>query len=388
MNDKWQAFVNKDIRIIPEVKGTLSEYTFAVKDVFDIKGNTASAGNPYWRDTHLPAGKTADSITSMTDNGAALVGATLTDELMYSLSGKNHYFGTPINPAAPNRIPGGSSSGSAVAVASGLADFSLGTDTGGSIRIPSSFCGIYGFRPSHDYISMDGVIPLAKSFDTVGVMARSMPVLAKVAALLLHKSPPSSSAFKKVIFPTDVWDLAETPVRQAKKDIELPKLEMREEILAENRLEEWKETFRVIQGYEIWENHGEWIENAKPIFGPGIHDRFLWTKTITEKQIAAARKKRDEILLKMQAELDEETLIVMPTAPSIAPLISDSSDQLQEHREKLLMMTCIAGLNKLPQVTVPWIQYNQAPVGLSFLAANGQDRKLIEFVSQFSGQKF
>lgn len=168
--------------------GPLSGLSFAVKDVFDIKGNTSGAGNPDWLRTHPPAESTAPALLALLQRGAALEGTTQTDELMYSLNGENAHYGTPINPVAPDRIPGGSSSGSAVAAAAGLVDFAIGTDTGGSIRIPSSYCGLYGFRPTHGAVSTEGLIPLAHSFDTVGWMSRDVNILLKTGCVLLKKT--------------------------------------------------------------------------------------------------------------------------------------------------------------------------------------------------------
>src|SRR4029077_4269094 len=123
--------------------------------------------------------------------GAHCVGKTVTDELAFSLIGENHFYGTPLNPAAPGRVPGGSSSGSASAVACGLADFALGTDTGGSVRVPASNCGLFGLRPSPGMISVAGVMPFAPTFDTVVVLTRDADVLARVAGTLLGIEIPA-----------------------------------------------------------------------------------------------------------------------------------------------------------------------------------------------------
>ena len=140
-------------------------------------------------DAHTRCGKkTARAITCLVEAGASLEGKVHTDELAYSLNGENHFYGTPLNPRAPDRVPGGSSSGSASAVASGACDFALGTDTGGSVRVPASYCGLFGIRPSHGRIPLDGCMPLAPSFDTVGWFARDARLLERVGAVLLSIS--------------------------------------------------------------------------------------------------------------------------------------------------------------------------------------------------------
>ncbi|WP_163538464.1 amidase [Gracilibacillus sp. YIM 98692] len=382
MEDQWRAFIDQDCIIPKKYQGLLNSYTFAVKDVFDIKGSIASAGNPYWRRTHLPARSNASVIEKLLNNGAELVGKTHTDELMYSLNGENHFFGTPVNPKQPKRIPGGSSSGSAVAVAAGLVDFALGTDTGGSVRIPSSYCGIYGYRPSHNAISMKGVIPLAQSFDTVGVMTKDVNVLANVVKTLVRQINQPRESFSTIIYPEDVWELIDSNIKSEMEESFVTN-ERRKMSLAKGELKSWMEAFRIIQGYEIWGNHGDWIEKVNPVFGPGIMERFMWTKTITRQQLQWAKQKREDIQSATQELLREDTIMVMPTSPNIAPLLGTSGEELQVHRNKLLMMTSIAGLNGLPQVTIPSIEVDGAPVGLSFIAGPNQDGKLIDYVKDF-----
>ena len=152
----------------------LSGLAFAAKDLFDIAGHVTGAGNPDWLALHSPASRTAPVVQALVDAGADMVGKTHTDELSRGILGENAHYGTPTNPNAPGRVPGGSSSGSAAAVAGGLVEFAIGTDTGGSVRIPASFCGIFGIRPSHGRLSLAGVVGQAPSFDTVGWFAREV----------------------------------------------------------------------------------------------------------------------------------------------------------------------------------------------------------------------
>ena len=160
--------------------GPLAGLSFAVKDLIDIEGSPTACGNPdRLRDDGL-APSTAPAVLTLLGAGATCVGKTHTDEVACGMFGTNPHFGTPINPKAPDRVPGGSSSGSASAVAAGLCDFALGTDTGGSVRVPASFCGIFGIRTTHGRISTAGVMAMAPSFDTVGWLAASAETLARV----------------------------------------------------------------------------------------------------------------------------------------------------------------------------------------------------------------
>lgn len=380
------AYMDGNISLEPIQKGSLDGLTFAVKDVFAIKDYVSSAGNPDWLHSHKPANETAPVIISLLNNGATLKGTTITDELMYSLNGENYHYGTPINPRDPSRIPGGSSCGSAVTVGAKLTDFSLGTDTGGSVRIPSSYCGIYGIRPSHGVVNIDGVIPLAKSFDTVGWMAQTAEMLMKVGDVLLP--PQENGSFSRFIMGKDAWALADEEVKKAL----LPLLEKLEKsvpsysatIIAEEGLQKWAEVFRMLQGREIWQEHGAWIQRVNPTFGPGIAERFQWASTLKEEDVVQYQQKRRIIQQRMEKLLEDDGILIIPTAPGIAPLINLPTRELEVRRNQTFQLCCIAGLTGFPQVNLPLIILNGIPVGLSFIAGRNQDRKLLRLVSEWT----
>ncbi|CAM5707503.1 putative amidase [Streptomyces afghaniensis 772] [Streptomyces afghaniensis] len=383
------AYIDKNISLKPMKRGNLDGLTFAVKDVFAIKDYLSSAGNPDWLSSHPPAKETAPVITSLLNNGARLQGITITDELMYSLNGENFHYGTPVNPKAPNRIPGGSSSGSAVTVAAKRTDFSLGTDTGGSIRIPSSYCGIYGIRPSHGAVNIEGVIPLAKSFDTVGWMANDAEILNEVGKVLLPAQRDGS--FTRFIMGSDAWALADQEVHKAFAPL-LEKLKQSvpnytTTVIAEEGLQEWSEVFRMLQGKEIWQEHGEWIQKVKPKFGPGIAERFKWASTIKDEDLAPYHQLRRKIQQRMEELLKDDAVLIIPTAPGIAPLLNLPVYELEERRKQTFQLCCIAGLTGFPQVNIPLTTSNGVPVGLSLIASRNQDRKLLRLVAEW-GKKW
>jgi amidase len=389
MIDKWNAFVDKNIVLEPNELGRLNKLSFTVKDVFAIQGYTNTAGNPDWYRTHGPADHHAPVITALLKQGAKLQGTVHTDELMYSLNGENFHYGTPVNPKDPERIPGGSSSGSAVAVSAGLVDFALGTDTGGSVRIPSSYCGIYGFRPTHGVVSIEGVIPLAKSFDTVGWMTRDPKRLMEIGDLLINGQGTNDS-FRHIYLGEDAWALVDQNYKEELLAF-LPKLERKANRcewcqVAEEGLAEWANTFRTIQGLEIWNEHAEWIQNENPTFGPGIAERFQWTSTLKKSESAAHFQLREKISRSMSNLLGEEGLLVIPTAPGPAPLRNLHGEQAEQYRAKVMQLTCIAGLAGLPQVTVP-VEVNGLPIGLSFITNRNNDRKLLHWVNDFLEQR-
>lgn len=394
MTDQWNAFMDQEVKLSPTGEGLLDGRVFAVKDVFSIKSYTCSAGNPDWLRTHEPADETAESIQKLLAKGAALTGTLHTDELMYSLNGENAHYGTPINPKAPERIPGGSSSGSASAAAAGLVDFSIGTDTGGSVRIPSSYCGLYGIRPTHGAVNISGVIPLAKSFDTVGWMAQDMKLLAQVGDVLLPASS-NSEPFKRLLIEEAAWALPDRETAAALQPF-LSAAEKRTEraefvCVAEEGLAAWTEVFRTIQALEIWEEHGSWITKEQPAFGPGIAERFQMAGTLKKAECQSQFDRWKEIQQCMDALLEDDALLIIPTAPGPAPLLNLHGKAAEQYRAKTMQLTCIAGLAGLPQITLPLAQVNGLPVGLSVIAGRNQDRRLIEwalsFAKSYSGEE-
>jgi amidase len=382
-------YIDQSVRLEPTGSGILDGLVFAVKDVFAITGHAASAGNPDWLDTHKAPEATAPAIEKLLGNGAAMEGVTITDELMYSINGENAHYGTPLNPAAPGRIPGGSSSGSASAVASCLADFALGTDTGGSVRVPSALCGLYGIRPTHGMVDTTGLIPLAPSFDTIGWIARDAATLQKVGeALFGPRSLSSDKPFQSMLLGVDLWELCEPETQRVLTDfLESwpPSFRLankkRKIIVAEEGLPAWMDTFRHIQAIEAWEQHGDWISAAKPSFGPAIAERFQWASTLSRTECDGFFAKRQAIAERMKELLADDAILVVPTVPGAAPLCGLGGEAVEQNRARTLQLSCPAGLAGLPQVTVPVAGPGGLPVGLSFIAGRGQDRRLLNWLS-------
>src|SRR5580765_6440612 len=184
--DRYNALVSS-LDIEGAQVGPLAGTTFVAKDVLDVIGTRTGAGNPALRAAAAPATRSAEAVRRLLAAGSRLVGKARTDELAFSMAGRNELDGTPMNPAAPGRLTAGSSSGPAAAVAGHLADIGLGTDTGGSIRVPAAHCGLVGLRPTHGRVSSEGVFPLAPSFDTVGWLTRSADLAELVGSVLLDE---------------------------------------------------------------------------------------------------------------------------------------------------------------------------------------------------------
>lgn len=391
MKDQWGAFCSSDIRADATAEGALSGLSFAVKDVFDIRGHAAGAGNPDWKRTHNVAKRHAVAVEQLLSSGARLAGLTHTDELMFSLNGENWHYGTPVNPKAKQRIPGGSSSGSAVAVAAGLVDFALGTDTGGSVRIPASYCGIYGFRPTCGAVPMQGVIPLAPSFDTVGWFANDNRILLEVGKVLLpresvRREPP---AFKRIWIGEDGFALLESGIREevmptVQRLVSAASLPSASVLIAEEGLEEWMRVFRILQGAEIWNTHGAWIRSANPRFGPDIAERFRWSSSLEGRDTRPEEQAREAIRSRLLGLLGDDGLLILPTAGEGAPPRNTKGRALEKRRKRSLMLCCISGLAGLPQVTLPWASAGGLPLGVSLIAAPRQDLRLLHFARQLA----
>lgn len=364
----------------PTGDGPLSGRIFAVKDFFDVAGVPTAAGSPDWLATHDIPSRSASVVDKLLAAGGHLVGKTHTDELAWSLNGENHHYGTPINPAAPGRIPGGSSSGSAAAVAGGLVDFAVGSDTGGSVRLPASYCGIIGLRPTHGRIAIDGAVPLAPSYDSVGWFARDPVLFAQVGAVLFG-GLAEVGAPGRVLLARDLFEAAGPEVTAALAPAlarVTERLGATEEVdVAKGALPAWRNAFRLIQSDEAWAAHGAWVQKVKPNFGPGVRERFAAASTLDAGEVAAARVVRDEVRARMDALLGTDTLIILPTAPGIAPLRNTPGDALESFRARALELLCPAGHAGVPQISLPLGTLDGCPVGLSLMAPRGKDEYLL-----------
>jgi amidase len=377
------AFVpGPPVTLQPTACGPLSGLTFAVKDLIDVAGHVTGGGNPDWLRTHAPAPRSAPAVDQLLAAGATLRGKTVTDELAFSLEGVNAHYGTPRNPVCPDRIPGGSSSGSASAVAAGLVDFALGTDTGGSVRVPAGFCGLFGFRPTHNAIPLSGVIPFAPSYDTIGWFARDMTTLASVGDVLLPKAAPSP--IRRLVLVRDAFELADASATVALRDA-CATLGVSDEVkLFDGRADHWRECYRVLQGTEIWRELGPWTAATKPRFGNNIAPRFADAASISEADVAHWTPVRAAFASRVRAMLAHGVGLAIPTAPSIALRKGASEEDIGAFYQRALALTSIAGHAGLPQITLPVGRVDGCPVGLSIVAQADCDRALLEAASAWA----
>ncbi len=361
--------------------GALAGLTFAVKDLFDIAGVPTGAGSPEWLATHAVPECTAPAVQRILDAGARLLGKTHTDELAWSLNGQNAHYGTPVNPAAPGRIPGGSSSGSASAVAGGLVDFSIGSDTGGSVRLPASYCGLYGMRPTHGRIPIEGVVPLAPSYDTVGWFARDPVLFARAGSVLLGQTAALPRP-RRVLIAEDLFAAAGTSVTNALRepmDRLILLIGSAENVTVAGRdLPAWRNAFRLIQSKEAWAAHGAWITEVKAALGPGVRERFAAAATLDAGEVREAEALREHIRAHMDALLGSDAILALPTVPGIAPLLTTPDSELEMFRARALEGLCPAGHAGLPQISLPLATLDHCPLGLSLIAPRNADEVLLD----------
>ena len=385
VRDPYNAFCRHTrVALDGATGGPLRGLTLAVKDVFDIAGHRTGNGNPVWLETHAPAARTASAVERLLAAGASMVGKTHTDEMAYSLNGENVHYGTPTNPKAPGRIPGGSSSGSAAAVAGGLVDFALGTDCGGSVRLPASYCGIYGIRTTHGLVPADGIVDLAASFDTVGWFARDPVTMRRVGEVLLPPAP----AFvpKRLLIAEDAFAFAGPEITAALAAavdcLKAGFADHRRVRVYTGDPAAWSGIFRILQGNEIRRRHGAWIDAHSPSFGPGIAERFRWTRTIDPAEVERMRPQREDVAQHMDLLLGDDALLCLPTAPGIAPKLATPAAELDVFRARAFALLSIAGLARLPQISLPLATMAGCPLGLSLIARRGRDRGLLNWVAE------
>ncbi len=389
-------FIKKN-KITPSCHGQLNELSFAIKDNIDVANEITGYGSPGWINTHPKPVVNAICLEQLLNAGGTCHGKTKSDELAYSLIGVNSFYGTPLNPKAPDRVPGGSSSGSASAVAGELVDFAIGTDTGGSIRIPAGNCGVWGYRPSHGAISVSGVLALAPSFDTVGIIAQTGKILKKVMGVLLAENDSESNTDSSVCFVEDIFQMSDrqildkiTPslnkISRFHKVQTLKLAEMTDPHVNCNWL---FEQLGFLLSTEIWNTFGAWIKNETPKLSPGVeYNLHNYAESANRKDIQSSLYSKKSFQNKMNNFLCEGRILCFPTTVDLAPRLDDITPDFLagDYIPRAMGVNAISSLSCAPQITIPVAKVSGVPVGLSFIAGFGQDMRLIRFCNQLNNQ--
>jgi amidase len=387
--DPARAFVPYPAVEVPHASsGPLAGLTFAVKDLFDLAGYPTGGGSPHVLALSGIKTRTAPTVQRFLDAGARFVGKTHTDELAFSMNGKNAHFGTPVNGAAPDRIPGGSSSGSASAVSNGLCDFALGTDTGGSVRAPANHCGLFGIRPTHGRVSLEGCLDLAPTFDTCGYFTRDGDLFVRVGEVLLGVDPAPLPTSPRLLLAADAFAMLDADVRGAlapvvkQAEAELGTATLVEVAHEGFELLYW--AFRYIQGRQAWQADGGLIERFQPPLGPGVAERFAFSRNVSDAQVAEGETTRSRFRQRLGDLLRSDGVLLLPTMPDVAPLVSESEAALDGYRNRALNLLSLSGLAGFPQISIPAARRLDAPLGLSILGPAGSDLSLARLAAKLA----
>ncbi|CAM2144120.1 Amidase [Pararobbsia alpina] len=427
------------VRVDATGRGPLDGLRFAVKDLIDVAGVRTGGGNPDWLATHGPAHEHASVVARLLAAGASVEGKTITDELAYSLEGENAHYGTPLNARWPHALPGGSSSGSASAVAAGVVDFALGTDTGGSVRVPAAFCGLWGIRPTHGVVPTDGVIDFAPGFDTVGWFARSADMLERVGIALLSPArlsgtgrhadangitaavetagalPDDTAGLARFSRPRERWvDLQVAhavtgatvepraiakrfvrfneafAIRAANEPDDAQALldaaglmgALEGVSIFDGKPAQWLHVYQQLQDADIRRALGSWIASHRPRFGATIAPRFARMTTLDDAEVERCAVQRAEWRARLDALLAGHFL-VLPTTPVALLDKGATAGDISRFYTEALTINSVAAFGGYPQVTIPFRDDKDRPLALSIIGARGDDLALLKFVRRF-----
>ena len=387
VHDTARAFMPYPWVDVPRAStGPLSGLTFAVKDLFDVAGYPTSGGQPFVLAQSGIKTRHAVTVERLLQAGATFVGKTITDELAFSMNGQNAHFGSPVNGAAPDRISGGSSSGSAAAVSNGLCDFALGTDTGGSVRAPANHCGLIGLRPTHGRVSLSGALDMAPSLDTCGWFTRDIHTFGRVAEVLLGHDPYPLPERVRLLRSPQLDALAQPEALHA-----LLGAMQRVEAVTQSAtslapdlldIESMFWSVRHIQGHETWGINRALITRFAPPLGPGVAQRFEWSRQVTDAQMEQAREQRARLQATWKQVIGLDGVLMLPTMPDIAPLNTLSESEMDDFRNRSVRLLCLSGLTGCPQISLPMASRQGAPLGLSLMSPPGSDLSLVRLAQR------
>jgi len=384
--------------INPIGSGPLEGFTFAVKDNIDIAEWKTSYGSKPWFDAHPAAINHAICVEQLLNAGARCIGKTVSDEFTYSLDGEGYFYGTPINPKAPERIPGGSSSGSASAVACGLVDFSIGTDCAGSIRVPASLCGVFGMRPTIHRISESGVLPFAPSCSTVGLFANKISVLEKAMLVLLQNDKLENKNIQNIYLLEDAFSISDPKIKtvlqecildwESNKKVRISSITLSEMVGQKIDLFSCNEQcFRILQNAEIWNAIGSWIENTCPEIGPRLRFGLENLRKQDRALLNQVLHLREKIFRQVNHYLKPGDLVCFPTVPVITPMKGelDMPENAMNFYNRTMAITSFAGTARLPEISIPIAKQGEVPIGISLAAAHREDAFLLSAARRLVG---
>ncbi len=369
----------------------LQGLTFAVKNNIAVAGCSNGCGNPSWARSAPLEVAHAPVVERLLAAGASCLGTTWMDEFAFGLAGENPWGGSPPNPRVAGAIVGGSSSGSAAAVAAGLVPAALGTDTGGSVRVPASWCGLWGWRPTHGLVPTSGVVPLAASLCVVGLLSSTAGDLGQMAGVMAGGLPPARSVKRLLVIP-ELWKLLDPEVASA-LEAEMGRLpdqlglELQTLPLAALGIESTDEllsVFCALQWSEI-EIALAALPQDLPV-GPTLAANLRLVAERDRSQLPWAQRQR-QTLRRNLAELLRDSWLLQPVTPGIAPQKGSLALDRQRCRviPRCLTLNAVAGLAGFPEVVLPLVEINGAPLGIGLVAGRAQDAALLQAAVALDG---
>ncbi|HEU4660455.1 MAG TPA: amidase [Pseudolabrys sp.] len=372
--------------------GPLDGAIVSIKDLFDVAGEVTRAGSKVLAEEGKPAVSDAPVVRRLRKAGAVIVAKTNMSEFAFTGVGANPHFGTPGNPADRARVPGGSSSGAAVAAADGMCDIAIGSDTGGSCRIPAALCGIVGWKPSRQRVPTEGAFPLSYSFDSIGSLARSVAACAAADAVMAGEEPrtlePAPLAGLRLgipqgmpldaldetvgkAFPEAIDRLNKAGVRLTGE--KLPLIDEMTKLL--NRT-----SIVVAEAYCI---HRELLARRGDSVDPIVRARIERGRDISAAYFIAAVRERDALIREMDARLVDVDALVLPATTIVAPRMDEvaESQGFMDRNAKLLRNTTIGNFFDLCGISLPLPRAGGLPTGLMLMARNGHDRRLLRMAA-------
>ncbi|MGA2567091.1 MAG: amidase [Pseudolabrys sp.] len=372
--------------------GPLDGAIVTIKDLFDVAGEVTRAGSKVLADEGKPAEADAPVVRRLRAAGAVIVAKTNMTEFAFSGVGINPHYGTPGNPADRKRIPGGSTSGGAVAVADGMCEIAIGSDTGGSTRIPGALCGVVGFKPSRQRISTAGAFPLSQSIDSIGPIARSVVDCAKADAVMAgdHFKPLDPAALVNlrvgIAQGTPLENLDETVAKRFPQAIDA--LERAGCRLSNEKLALLDGMVRVnsrggVQPAEAFTVHRDRLDRRGDAIDPNVRARLERARSISAADYIAMVNERAALIAEMDARLADIDVLALPTTPIVAPTIEEMTppDVFARKNAMLLRNTSIWNFFDCCAISLPLPRNGGLPVGLMLVARNGHDRRLFRIAA-------
>ncbi|MFC4605695.1 amidase family protein [Rhodococcus kronopolitis] len=371
--------------------GALDGKSVAVTDLFAVAGQQVGAGNPRWLAQAPVESRTAPAVAALLAAGATVTGLAQTDDLGYGHSGANDLTGTPPNVAAPERLPGGSTSGAGSAAADGAVSLGLGPDTDGSVRIPAAYQGLYGCSATRGAVSTDGMVGLSTTLDTVGWLGADLDVLAEAVAASVPATP--ARPLTAAVTSRGLVAVADAPVQAATnaalaawRTADLPRLA--DENFDIGALPDWYEAVATVVAYEAWQRHGAFVAAASTSLSAEPRENFGQAGRTSEASYRRASDTLAGAAAAVHAFLGDRVL-VLPTTASPAPPRSDGDLSGETYRNTMRstgMLTAVATVAGLPTVTVPLRTAEKNPVGLCLVGPAGRDLDLLALASAVAEQ--